>query len=122
MPITAQSGVLNHGQRVPPNGQADIIGPDERVELLDGELISMPPIDPEHSYSVRRLNTLFQRRFAGLASVSVQGPVTLDRWSEPQPDVMLNALPEERYAVAHPTPLEFPDEQIAVADVLSPQA
>lgn len=94
-------------------GEVGIIGPDERVELLDGELIAMPPIRPEHDYSVRRLNAYFQQRFAGRASVSVQGPVTLDPISEPQPDVMLNALPEERYAVAHPTP----DEALLVVEV-----
>ncbi len=94
-------------------GKAGIIGPDERIELLDGELISMPPIGPQHAYSVRRLDALFQSRFAGLASVSVQGPVTLDRWSQPQPDVMLNALPEGRYAVAHPTP----EESLLVVEV-----
>lgn len=84
-------------------GELGIIKPDDRVELLDGELIPMPRIGPEHGYSVRRLTHDFVRRFDGRASVSVQGPVTLDNWSEPQPDVMLNALPDARYAVANPT-------------------
>jgi len=84
-------------------GELGVIKPDDRVELLDGVLIPMPPIGPEHGYSVRRLNTNFQRRFGDRASISVQGPITLDDWSEPQPDVMLNSLPEERYAVANPT-------------------
>jgi Uma2 family endonuclease len=85
-------------------GKIGIIAPDERVELLDGELVAMPPIDPEHAYSVRLLLHRLQERYAGRASLSIQGPVTLDNWSEPQPDAMLNALPEERYATAHPTP------------------
>ena len=85
-------------------GKIGIIAPDERVELLDGSLIAMPPIGPEHAYSVRLLLRRLQERYAGRASLSIQGPVTLDNWSEPQPDAMLNALPEERYATAHPTP------------------
>jgi Uma2 family endonuclease len=94
-------------------GEVGIIGPDERVELLDGELIAMPPIGAPHGYSVGQLDAYFQRRFAGRAWVSVQGPVTLDAVSEPQPDVMLSALPAERYAIAHPTP----DEALLVVEV-----
>ncbi|HEY0384135.1 MAG TPA: Uma2 family endonuclease [Candidatus Elarobacter sp.] len=87
-------------------GEAGIIAPGERVELLDGQLIEMPPGGPPHAYSVRRVTTYFYTRFAGRASVSVQAPMTLDEWSEPEPDVMLSALPEERYAVAHPAPAD----------------
>jgi Uma2 family endonuclease len=87
-------------------GELGIIGPDERVELLDGELIRMPPISPDDDYTVRRCNVFFVQRFADRASISIQGPVTLDDRSEPQPDVMLNALPAEQYAKAHPTPEE----------------
>ena len=94
-------------------GEAGIIGPDERVELLDGQLIAMPPIGPPHGYSVGQLDAYFQQRYAGRAWVSVQGPVTLDAISEPQPDVMLSALPAQRYAVAHPTP----DEALLVVEV-----
>ena len=83
-----------------------IFEPEERIELLDGQLIAMPPGGPPHAYSVRRMTSYFYERFAGRACVSVQAPMTLDRWSEPEPDVMLSALPEEQYAVAHPTPAE----------------
>jgi Uma2 family endonuclease len=84
-------------------GELGIIKPDDRVELLDGQLIPMPPIGPEHGYSVMRLTRLFQQRFGERASFSVQGPIRLDNWSEPQPDVMLKSPPDERYAHAHPT-------------------
>ena len=85
-------------------GELGIIKPDDRVELLDGELIPMPPIGPEHSYSVMRLMRYCVRRFDGRAAVSIQGPVTLDDCSEPQPDVLLLSAPEERYAHVNPTP------------------
>ncbi|MDQ6943748.1 MAG: Uma2 family endonuclease, partial [Candidatus Eremiobacteraeota bacterium] len=87
-------------------GEAGIFGPDERLELLDGQLIPMPPGGPPHAYSVRRMTSYFYERFAERACVSTQAPMTLDQWSEPEPDVMLSALPEERYAIAHPTPAE----------------
>jgi Uma2 family endonuclease len=94
-------------------GELGIIKPDDRVELLDGVLIPMPPIGPAHGYSVTRLNRFFVQRFGDRASVHIQGPVRLDKWSEPQPDVMLNTLPEEQYAVAHPTP----DQTLLVVEV-----
>jgi Uma2 family endonuclease len=87
-------------------GEAGIIKPDERVELLDGELIPMPPIGPEHSYDVGRFMRLLVKRFDGRAFVGVQGPVRLDDTSEPQPDLVLLELPEERYVKAHPTPAQ----------------
>ncbi|MEA2783905.1 MAG: hypothetical protein QOF71_9 [Candidatus Eremiobacteraeota bacterium] len=86
--------------------EAGILAPREPVELLDGQLIAMPPMGPPHGYTVHAVARYFFKRFSELAYVSVQGPVALDRWSEPQPDVMLSALPMEQYAVAHPTPAQ----------------
>jgi len=88
-------------------GEAGIFGPEERVELLDGQLIEMPPGGPPHCYSVDRVTSAFHKRFSGRAYIRAQGPVTLDRWSEPEPDVMLSALPEAQYAVAHPKPSQI---------------
>ena len=85
-------------------GESGILGPEERVELLDGQLIAMPPGGPPHAYSMRRVTNYFYQRFAGRASVGVQTPMALDKWSEPEPDIMLNGLPDEQYASAHPTP------------------
>jgi len=85
-------------------GEAGIFGPEERVELLDGVLIEMPPDGPPHAHSIRRMARYFYDRLSDRASVSVQVPMALDAWSEPEPDVMLSDLPEEQYAVAHPKP------------------
>jgi hypothetical protein len=85
-------------------GEAGIFGPEERVELLDGLLIEMPPASPPHAYSVGRVTSAFYMRFDGRAYIRSQAAMTLDRWSEPEPDVMLSVLPEEQYAVAHPKP------------------
>ena len=86
--------------------EAGILAPREPVELLDGQLIAMPPMGPPHGYTVNAIMTYFVEHFSKRAYVSVQGPLTLDEWSEPEPDVMLSALPAEQYAVAHPTPAE----------------
>lgn len=84
-------------------GERGDIGPDERVELLDGELVAMPPMSPGHATAVRALTTALYRAVGGRASIGPQVAITLDPISEPQPDIMLNALSDERYWDAHPT-------------------
>jgi len=86
--------------------EAGILAPREPVELLDGQLIAMPPMGPPHGYTVQTLARYFIARFSERAYVSVQGPVRLDELSELEPDVMLSELPAEQYAIAHPTPAD----------------
>lgn len=87
-------------------GEAGILGEDDRVELLDGRLIDMPPIGPSHSHSVNDLGELFARRvYAGEeppARVSIQNPIEIDEYDVPQPDVVLfdPEMPKDR----HPRP------------------
>jgi Uma2 family endonuclease len=63
-----------------------IFDEDDRVELLDGQIVEMTPIGGRHAACVVRLNNLLARRSADTA-VSMQNPVVLgERW-EPQPDI-----------------------------------
>ncbi|MBC5800300.1 MAG: Uma2 family endonuclease [Candidatus Eremiobacteraeota bacterium] len=63
-----------------------IIGPAERVELIEGEIVLMPPMGPPHFSSVGRLNRLFVTRLGELAVVMPQAPLRLPPISEPEPD------------------------------------
>lgn len=83
-------------------GEVGIIGPHERVELLDGALIRMPPIGPQHGFSVRELARAFIERLGARAVVDIAGTVILDDYSEPQPDLMLLAPCHDRYHDALP--------------------
>ncbi len=78
-------------------GEAGIIEQDERVELLDGELIAMPPIGPDHNYSVMALTKFLTEIFGDRAVVMIQSSFALDAYSEPEPDVALLIPPLERY-------------------------
>ncbi len=78
-------------------GEAGIFGADERVELLDGVLIAMPPIGPAHAFSVLALFNMLNGKLGDRALLSVQNPVALGPASEPQPDVMLLRPPLARY-------------------------
>ena len=85
-------------------GQAGILGEDDRLELLDGEIVEMGPIGSRHQATVDRLNALFSSRVSESAMVRVLGPVRLAEDSEPQPDVTLLRLRDDFYGTAHPGP------------------
>jgi len=85
-------------------GEARILTPDDRVELLNGELIEMSPIGPRHAAAVRRLTRLFNRRLGTVAAVSVQNPIALDDYSEPQPDITILRPRADEYEAEHPAP------------------
>ena len=85
-------------------GQAGILGEDDRLELLEGEIVEMAPIGSRHQATVDRLTRLFSGRMADAVLVRVQGPVRLAEDSEPQPDVTLLRLRDDFYATAHPGP------------------
>jgi Uma2 family endonuclease len=85
-------------------GDAGVLSEDDRVELLDGEIVQMSPIGSPHAGCVNRLTALFTRRLGNRATVQVQNPIVLDRHSEPQPDLTLLAPRADFYSSAHPRP------------------
>jgi Uma2 family endonuclease len=69
--------------------EAGIFGEDDRIELIDGEMLTMAPIGGPHMTMVNRLNALLVRAVGDRAVVSIQNPVALPPDSEPQPDVVV---------------------------------
>ena len=84
--------------------EVGILHPDERVELLEGAIISMPPIGPLHNSGVDRSNFQFGQSNAGRYIVRAQGAIRLNDNSEPEPDVALLRFQEDFYATNQPTP------------------
>jgi Uma2 family endonuclease len=68
---------------------AGIIGPEERVELINGEVIQMSPIGDQHAGCVNTANKLLVRALGDDVVVSVQNPLQLDNYTEPEPDVVV---------------------------------
>jgi len=85
-------------------GEVGLLGPEDRVELIDGEIIRMAPIGAPHAFCVSLLNTLLVRAVGDSAFVWIQNPVILSRHDEPQPDLLLLRPPQRRYPQALPTP------------------
>ena len=79
-----------------------ILPEDGRFELIRGEIIEMPRPKPPHSGPVNRLTQLFSVTLGKSAIVSVQNPLAIDRYSEPEPDVVLLKPRPDFYAESHP--------------------
>jgi Uma2 family endonuclease len=69
-------------------GEVGIFAPDERVELIDGEVIEMTPIGPRHMESVFALEDYLRPIVGREVRVSIQMPVQLTE-SQPLPDLAL---------------------------------
>jgi Uma2 family endonuclease len=97
---------------------AGIFAPDDRLELIHGELIKMSPINRRHAAGVDRLNFLLADRLNRRALHRIQNPITLTD-SEPQPDVAIVRWRDDFYLAGHPTPpdiywvIEVADTNIA---------
>lgn len=85
---------------------AGLLGEDDRVELVEGEIIDMAPIGSRHAACVDRLTEFFVTRLAGRATVRVQGSVRMSDLSEPEPDIAVLVPRADFYADAHPGPAE----------------
>ena len=81
---------------------AGILTPEDRVELIDGEIIKMSPIGVRHLGCVNRANRLFTAAFGNRVVVSVQNPLLLSNYTEPEPDVVLLKPRGDEYASKKP--------------------
>jgi Uma2 family endonuclease len=74
----------------------------DRVELIEGDMIHMAPINPPHSAVTARLNRIFVLSAGDAAIVSPGGSVRLGDYSMPQPDLMLLKPREDYYSGKRP--------------------
>jgi Uma2 family endonuclease len=86
--------------------EAGILKEDDRVELIEGEIVEMPSIGPGHAGSVNRLTARLAPGIGSRAILSVQNPLHLDEYNEPQPDVMLLRPRPDYYERSHPRPAD----------------
>src|SRR5579864_7727048 len=83
--------------------EAGILGEDDRVELIDGEVRQMSPIGIPHAAIVKRYIALFSPQVGQTAIISAQDPIQLNDLSEPQPDIVLLRYRDDFYGNAAPT-------------------
>ena len=79
---------------------------DERVELLDGEIWTLPSQKTPHFSSVEAAAEALLSAFGPGFTARKHGPMTLEDGTEPEPDVLIAPGSWRNYAQAHPTPSE----------------
>lgn len=84
--------------------EAGILREDDRVELIEGEIIEKSSISSHHAACVKRLNALLTPHLFEVAIVSIQNPIRIDDYSEPEPDVAVLKPHKDFYSEEHPTP------------------
>jgi Uma2 family endonuclease len=98
--------------------QAGILSEDDRIELIEGEIVWMSPIGSRHARCVRLLNRILSKGVGDRAIVDVQNPIRLGERSEPQPDVALLKPRPDFYAGLHPGP----DDVLLLVEVMEHSA
>lgn len=82
--------------------EVGILRPEERVELIHGEIVRMSPIGTRHSAVVDRANRAFVRLAGDNAIVRVQSTAVLDEFCAPEPDLALLRPRDDFYVHKHP--------------------
>src|SRR5207253_1219425 len=70
---------------------------DDRVELIEGEIVRMSPINHPHAATVANVEFIFREMLGRTAYVWAQQPLVLDDRSRPQPDIVLLKWRDDRY-------------------------
>jgi Uma2 family endonuclease len=82
--------------------EVGLLGEDDRVELIDGEILTMTPQDSLHSTAITLAHDALRVAFAGIGHVRGQCPIALDDMSEPEPDLAVVAGAVRDYTHEHP--------------------
>lgn len=101
MAVARRQFTVTEYQRMAATG---ILQEDDRVELIDGEIFQMSPIGSRHVACVNRLVACISPQVAQAVIVSVQNPIQLTDYSQPQPDLALLGADADFYAAALPIP------------------
>ncbi|MEG4441104.1 Uma2 family endonuclease [Microcoleus sp. AT9_B5] len=87
-------------------GEIGIFNPEERLELIEGNIIKISAKGTLHAAATRRTATLLHNLVGNQAAVYTQDPIALDDNSEPEPDIAVVRIDPFDYATHHPTPSE----------------
>lgn len=83
--------------------EAGIFQPGERVELIEGEIVDMPPQQSHHATGVSLTAEVLRSSFGPGFHTRIQLPLGLGERSEPEPDVAVVVGSPRDYSAAHPS-------------------
>jgi len=84
--------------------EVGILGPEERLELIDGDILCVPRQTPRHSACIMRIHNTWMEFIKGVAMPSVRSPLRIDIWNEPEPDLKWIVWRDDYYTSRHPIP------------------
>lgn len=87
--------------------ETGILDPDERIELLAGQIIPMSPKGTAHEAAIARLDKILRTRLGEQVLLRFQSPIRLDPYSEPEPDIAVVVPDPLFYEHRHPIPQEI---------------
>jgi Uma2 family endonuclease len=82
--------------------EAEVFGPEDRIELLGGQMIFKEPQYSPHATGISLVHRVLVAALGPGWYVRVQMPVALDDESEPEPDVSIVRGDPRDYRDAHP--------------------
>jgi Uma2 family endonuclease len=77
---------------------------DRKVELLQGEIVEMPPEGEPHAYCSHEAGEYLAKLLGKLATIRQAKPITLPNNSEPEPDIAIVQRLGRDYREHHPYP------------------
>jgi Uma2 family endonuclease len=84
-----------------------IFDPEDRLELLDGEIFHMTPQSAWHATCIRLFEEALRRIYQKGYDIRVQMPLAIDERSLPEPDIAVVTGHLLDYQEAHPTTAVF---------------
>jgi Uma2 family endonuclease len=87
--------------------EVGILKETDRVELINGKIITKSPIKSNHAGMVDRLSRILSHHLYEKATITVQNPIRIYEHSEPEPDVVIAHHKANDYVSHHSTPKEI---------------
>ena len=103
--LPRDSAILHRWTRQEYEQMIDVgaFAPDQRMELIDGEIFEMTPQSSKHSTAIRLIEDILRSIFKNDYDVRTQLPLAIDEYSEPEPDIAVVVGSPRDYTDAHPT-------------------
>ncbi len=87
--------------------EAGVFADNDRVELIEGEVLQMAAKSLRHVAGVRRVNKVLSKLLGDAVFIFTQDPIQIGSLSEPEPDVVVAVPSATDYEDHHPTPPEI---------------
>lgn len=82
--------------------EAGILDPSERVQLIEGDIVTMTPQNSPHAATIGKTQRILERLYGPNVWVRVQMPLIIDPDSEPEPDLAVVSGAPTDYVTEHP--------------------